>query len=88
MKQPAGDLIDRHQQAVRFHQLVEDVLQNVLSILAVGHAPANEVAQTRLFALEHFGDALVLFDCLYSGLAAFFTHSCRRIRLCGYCRLE
>src|SRR5205807_972632 len=38
-KQPAGDVRDRHQQAIRFHQLVEDVLQNVLSVTRIGNAP-------------------------------------------------
>jgi hypothetical protein len=56
-------VLDRHQQAVRFHQLEEDVLQNVLGVARVGHAPANEVAQPGLLPLDHFGDPLVLFDC-------------------------
>ena len=42
-KQPAGDVLDRHEQAIRFQQLVENVLQNVLGVARVGHAPPNEV---------------------------------------------
>ncbi len=49
--------------AVRFHQRVEDVLQNVLSVARVGHAPANEVAQAGLLPPDHVGDPLVLFEC-------------------------
>ena len=55
-KQPAGDVVDRHQQTVRFHQLVEDVLQDVFGVARVGHAPANEVAQPGLLPPDHFGD--------------------------------
>ena len=62
-KQPAADVLDRHQQAIRFHELVEDVLQNVLSVAQVGDAPANEVAQPGPLSLDHFGDPLVLFEC-------------------------
>ena len=35
-KRPARDVLGRHQQAVRFHQLVADVLQNVLGVAGVG----------------------------------------------------
>jgi hypothetical protein len=62
-KQPAGDVLDRHQQTVRFHERVEDILQNVLSVTRVGHAPANEVAQPGLFPPEHFGEPTIPIDC-------------------------
>jgi hypothetical protein len=55
-------VLDRHRQSIRFHQLVENVLQNVLSVARVGHAPANEVAQPGLLPLDHFGDPMVLFE--------------------------
>jgi hypothetical protein len=61
-KQPAGDVRDRHQPAVRFHQLVEDVLENVLRVARVGHAPADEPAQPGLLPLDHVGDPLVVFE--------------------------
>jgi hypothetical protein len=41
---------------------VEDVLQNVLGVARVGHAPANEIAQPGLLPFDHFGDPLVLFE--------------------------
>ena len=56
-------MLDRHQQAIGFHQFVEDVLQNVLGVARVGHAAANEIAQPGLLPLDHFGDPLVLFEC-------------------------
>jgi len=56
-------VFDRHQQAIRFHQFREDVLQNVFSIARIGHPPANEVAQAGLLLLDHVGDPLVLFEC-------------------------
>jgi hypothetical protein len=62
-KQPAGDMVNRHQQAVRFHQLVEHVLQNVLGVARVGHAPPDEVAQPGLLPLHRLGDPLVPFEC-------------------------
>jgi len=53
-------VLNRHQQPIRFHQLVEDVLENVLSVAWVGHPSANEVAQPRLIAGNRFRDALIL----------------------------
>ena len=53
-------MIDRHQQAVRFDELGENVLQDVLGIARVADAPPDEVAQTDLFPLEDFGDPPVL----------------------------
>ena len=59
-KEPAGDVFDRHQQAVGFHQLVEDLLQDVLRVGGVGHAPADEVAQAGSFFRDDLGDSTVL----------------------------
>jgi hypothetical protein len=56
-------MFDRHQQPIRLHQLVEDVLQNVLSVKRIGDAPPNEVAQPGLFPLDHIGDPVVVFEC-------------------------
>jgi hypothetical protein len=44
-KKPVGDVLDRHQQAVSFHQFVEDLLHDVLCIGGIGHTPPNEIAQ-------------------------------------------
>jgi len=52
-----------HQQAIGFDQTVEDLLQNVLRITRIGHAPADEVQQARPLPLDHLGNALVLFEC-------------------------
>ena len=60
--EPARDVLDRHQQAIRLHQLAEDVLQDVVGVPRVGHAPANETAQPGLLPLDHFGNPLVLFE--------------------------
>ena len=62
-KQPAGDMFDRHQQAVCLHQFVEDVLQNVLGVERISHAPPNKIAQPGLLPFDHFGDSLVRFEC-------------------------
>src|SRR4029079_3982388 len=62
-EQPSRDMFDRHQQTVRVHQRVEDILQNVLSVARVRHTPANEVAQPGRLPLDYFRDTLVLFGC-------------------------
>ncbi|HTM26665.1 MAG TPA: hypothetical protein VL225_15820 [Vicinamibacterales bacterium] len=56
-------MFDRHQQTVGFHQLVEDVLQDVFGVARIGHTPANEVKQPGPFPCDHVGDSLVLFAC-------------------------
>src|SRR5208282_2707413 len=43
-KKPAGDVLDRHQQAIGFHQFVEDFLHDVLGVGGIGHTAADEVA--------------------------------------------
>src|SRR5258707_2567423 len=68
-KQPAGHVVDRHQQAVRFHQLVEDVLQNVLSVARIGHAPADKIAQPGSFCRDDFRDLPILVEALLVHLA-------------------
>ena len=55
-EQPGRDVIDRHQQPVRLDEPVEDVLENVLGIARVRHAPANEAAQAGLLPFDRFGD--------------------------------
>ena len=52
-----------HQQAVRFNQRVEDVLQNVLNVARVTYAPADEVAQPGRLPLDCLGDPPVLVEC-------------------------
>src|ERR1035441_10465027 len=49
-------VLDRHQQAIRFHQLVENLLQDVFGVERVRHTPANEVAQPGLLPLDHLRD--------------------------------
>src|SRR5207253_3228079 len=44
-KQPAGNVVNRHQQAIGLYQFVEDLLHDVLDIRRVGHTPADEIAQ-------------------------------------------
>jgi hypothetical protein len=56
-------VINRHQQAIGFHQPVKNILQNVLSVSRISHAPADEVPQPGTFPLHHFGNPLVLFEC-------------------------
>jgi hypothetical protein len=52
-------VVDRHQSAVRFHELGKDLLRDVLDISRIGHAAADELAQARLLALDDAGDLLV-----------------------------
>jgi hypothetical protein len=56
-------VVDRHEQAVGFHQLGKDILQDVLSVARVGYAPPDEVAQAPLLPPDHIGDPPVLFEC-------------------------
>jgi hypothetical protein len=56
-------MLDRHQQTVRFHQRVKDILKNVLSVAGVRHTLTNEVAQPGLLPLDYFRDTPVLFGC-------------------------
>ena len=56
-------MLDGHQQAIGFHQFVEDFLSDVLGVAGIGNAAADEVAQPRLLALDYLGDSLVLFQC-------------------------
>ena len=62
-EQPAGDVIDRHQAPVGFHELGEDVLQDVLDVLRARHATADEAAQPRLLPRHDVGDPLVWVWC-------------------------
>src|SRR5215475_12451545 len=62
-KEPAGDVIDRHQKTVRFDELVEDVLQNVFDITRICHPLSNEITQPGLLPLDYVRDALILFEC-------------------------
>jgi len=56
-------VIDRHQQAVRFHQRGEDVLQDVFGIARVAHAPADEAAQPRPLPVHDAVDVVVVSRC-------------------------
>jgi hypothetical protein len=48
-------VIDRHQQAVRFDEGVEDVLQDVFGVARVGNAAADEIPQPRPFPVDDVG---------------------------------
>jgi hypothetical protein len=48
-------VIDRHQQAVRFDEGVEDVLQDVLGVARVGDAAADEIPQPRPLPIDDVG---------------------------------
>src|SRR4029077_4891573 len=58
-EQPGTDLFHRLHQTVRFHELVEDLLQNVLCIARVCHPFPDEVPQPWLFSLNRFGEPSV-----------------------------
>src|SRR5689334_6173211 len=60
LKQPSRDVLDGHEQAIRFHQFVEDFLQQVLGIRVVGYAPADEIAQPCPLLRNDFGDSTIL----------------------------
>src|SRR5262245_56734768 len=62
-KEPARNMIDRHQQAVCFNKLVKDVLQDVLDITRIGNALSNEMSQPGLLTVDLVCDALILFEC-------------------------
>jgi hypothetical protein len=53
-------LFHRLHHPVRLHQFVEDFLQDVFCVAAVGHPSTDEVSQPRFFALDRFRDLLVL----------------------------
>jgi hypothetical protein len=59
-KEPAGQVLDRHQQAIGLHQLVEDLLHDVLRVGGIGHAAADEVAQPGTLSREGLGESTVL----------------------------
>jgi hypothetical protein len=59
-KKPVGDVLDRHQQALSFHQFVEDLLHDVLCIGGIGHTPPNEIAQQGSLFRDDLGDSTVL----------------------------
>ena len=59
-KEPAGDVVDGHQQAVGFHEFVEDVLENVLGVAGIGDAPADEIEEPGAFLIHDLGDSLIL----------------------------
>jgi len=63
-KKPTGHVVNRHQQAIGFYQFVEDLLQNVLGVARVGHAPADEIAQPGSFFRDDFGNLPILFEAL------------------------
>jgi len=59
-KEPAGHVLNRHQQAIGFYQFVKDLLHDVLGVGGVGYTPADEIAQPGSFLRDDFGDLTVL----------------------------
>src|SRR4029077_2972955 len=59
-KKPASQVLDRHQQVVRFHQFVEDLLHNVFGVGRIGHTAADEIAQPGSLFRDDLGDLTVL----------------------------
>ena len=60
LEQPAGDVLDRHQEAVCLDERRKDVLQDVLDVERIGDSPANEVVQPGSLPLDDFRDSPVL----------------------------
>jgi hypothetical protein len=60
-KKPAGDMLDRHQRTVSFHQFVEDLLHDVLCCIGgIGHTTPNEIARQGSLFRDDLGDSTVL----------------------------
>jgi hypothetical protein len=49
-------VVDGHQQAVRFHEGVEDVLQDVFGVARIGDAAADEIPQPRPLPIDDVGE--------------------------------
>src|SRR5262249_7130244 len=58
-KQPRTNLLDWLHQPVGFDKFREDVLQDVLSVLVIGDALAEKIAEARLFLPECLSDLSV-----------------------------
>ena len=54
-------MLDGLHEAVGGDELVEDILEDVFGVAAVGDVAADEVAQARLIVAEGIGDELILF---------------------------
>ena len=61
-EEPSCDMLDRHQQPVRFDETREDVLQYVVDVGGIGNPTTDEVAKTRPFARHNLRNLQVLFD--------------------------
>src|SRR5258708_6039108 len=61
-KKPAGHVPDGHQQAIGFHQFVEDLLHDVLGVGGIGYTPADEIAQPGSLLRDDSGNSTVLLD--------------------------
>ncbi len=61
-KQPSRYVLDGHEETIGFHQSVENILKNVLSVTWIGNPPPDEAPQTGLFPLHNLRDTLVLFE--------------------------
>ena len=77
-KKPVGDVLDRHQQAVIFHQFVEDLLHDVLCIGGIGHTPPDEIAQQGSLFRDDLGDSTVLLGHPRDPILAGSSIYCRR----------
>jgi len=80
-EQPGGDLFDWFHHPVRFHEFLEDVLEDVFGIAGTGHAPPNETPEPRPLSRNRFGDLLVLaLPSAHCFLSSSSIYSCRRTR--------
>src|SRR5579871_4879453 len=61
-KEPCGYMFDRLHEAVGLEEFVEDILQDIFGVSAVGHILANKAAQSRLVPFHGLREELVLLD--------------------------
>jgi len=55
-------VVDRHQQAIGFHQFAENLLEQIFHVGRVRHPLPDEMAQPGAFLRDDCGDLPILFD--------------------------
>jgi hypothetical protein len=58
--EPCARLLDGRRQPVRLHELVQDVLQDVIGVVAIADAPADEAPESRSLARDGLGEVSVV----------------------------